>query len=101
MTAQLNSNMAFDRLLFLIVLVPHAQVKQIYAIPLVPWLVAFSISFIIIRSRPQKAIYAISLIVLLSLHISTQTVIQTRKVAKFWRIRGRNVQTVNGCCLRL
>jgi len=66
--------MALDGLLFLILLVPYGQVKQIYAIPLVPWLAAFSIPFLIVWSRPQRPIYAISLIVLLSLQIAAQMV---------------------------
>jgi hypothetical protein len=73
-TTQVNSNMALDRLLFLILLVPYGQVKQLYAISLVPWLVTFSIPFLIVWSRPQRPIYAISLIVLLSLHIAAQMV---------------------------
>jgi hypothetical protein len=66
--------MALDRLLFLILLVPYAQVKQLYAIPFVPWLIVFSMPFLIVWSRPQRAIYAISLIVLLSLQIAAQVV---------------------------
>jgi hypothetical protein len=64
--------MTLDRLLFLILLTHYGQVKQIYAIPLVPWLVAFSIPFLIVWSRPQRVVYAISLILLLSLHVAAQ-----------------------------
>jgi hypothetical protein len=66
--------MGLDELLFLILLVPYGEIKQIYDIALVPWLVALSIPFLIVWSRPQRAIYAISLMALLSLHIAAQMV---------------------------
>ena len=65
--------MDIDRLLYLILLVPYGKVKSFYALPLVPWLVAFSIPLLIISSRrPQRAIWAISLMCLLNLHIAAQ-----------------------------
>jgi hypothetical protein len=71
-----TSNMelaSLERLLFLFTLIPSGYVQKFYAIPYVPWLVAFSIPFLITWSqpRPQRAVYAIPLIVLLNLHIVT------------------------------
>jgi hypothetical protein len=67
---------SLDRLLFLFTLLPSGYVRKIYAIPYVPWLVAFSIPFLIIWSqpRPQRAVYAIPLIILLNFHIVTQMI---------------------------
>ncbi|PMD28518.1 hypothetical protein NA56DRAFT_640149 [Hyaloscypha hepaticicola] len=65
---------SLDRLLFLLSLIPSGQVQKIYAIPFVPWLVAFSIPFLMIWSqpRPQRAIYAIPLLFFLNSNIAVQ-----------------------------
>jgi hypothetical protein len=54
--------------------VPSKQINWLYTAPAVPWLVAFSILFIIAWSGPTRPIYAILMLVLFTSQNAAQMV---------------------------
>jgi hypothetical protein len=70
-------DMTLDQLLTIFICIPPSDVRQFFAIPLVPWLVAFSIPFLVTRFRADtsatiRAIYSICLIGLSGSYINGQ-----------------------------
>lgn len=57
--------MRLEDILFLILLIPSEQINRIYMIPIVPWLVAFSMIPLLAWSRPRGVAGVASVIVML------------------------------------